>query len=79
MGLEIFFRNPNLTGIPKGTWFGDKVDEKGSTAAAATFIPIARSTDFVYPEIFICDHSFAYLIVDQKLDEVLFAGVYDGK
>lgn len=90
MGLKNF---SNLTAISKETWFGGsycmqhkakiKVDEKGSTAAAATPIITLQSADYYLeypePERFICDHSFAYLIIDQKLGEVLFAGVYRGE
>lgn len=90
MGLK---KISNLTAFSKETWFGDsyctqhktkiEVDEKGSTAAAVTPIIICQSADYDYaypePERFICDHSFAYLIIDQKLGEVLFAGVYRGE
>ena len=91
MGLKSFFENANFTAISKETCLDGsgsmrhkakiQVNEIGSTAAAATPFLYFRSADFADqgPKLFVCDHPFAYFIVDQKLDEVLFAGVYRGE
>ncbi|XP_017064844.1 serine protease inhibitor 88Ea [Drosophila eugracilis] len=53
-----------------------KVDEMGSTAAAATVLFTSRSAKQPDPNKFICDHPFVFLIYDEKVKTILFAGVY---
>jgi len=53
-----------------------KVDEMGSTAAAATILFSSRSARQPDPTKFICDHPFLFLIYDERVNTVLFAGVY---
>ncbi|XP_037732527.1 serine protease inhibitor 88Ea [Drosophila subpulchrella] len=53
-----------------------KVDEMGSTAAAATVLFSSRSARQPDPTKFICDHPFLFLIYDERANTVLFAGVY---
>lgn len=53
-----------------------KVDEEGSTAAAATVLFSFRSARPVEPTKFVCDHPFVFLIYDHKSQAVLFAGIY---
>ncbi|KAL5273881.1 hypothetical protein ACFFRR_000570 [Megaselia abdita] len=53
-----------------------KVDEEGSTAAAATVLFSFRSARPIEPTKFICDHPFVFLIYDHKSQAVLFAGIY---
>lgn len=53
-----------------------KVDEEGSTAAAATVVFSFRSARPIEPTKFICNHPFVFLIYDHKSQAVLFAGIY---
>ncbi|XP_017057596.1 serine protease inhibitor 88Ea [Drosophila ficusphila] len=53
-----------------------KVDEKGSTAAAATILFVSRSARPADPSQFNCDHPFLFLIYDHKVKSILFTGVY---
>ncbi|EDW42105.1 serine protease inhibitor 88Ea [Drosophila sechellia] len=53
-----------------------KVDEVGSTAAAATILFVSRSARQPDPTKFNCNHPFVFLIYDEKVDTILFAGVY---
>jgi len=53
-----------------------KVDEVGSTAAAATILLVSRSSRQPDPTKFNCNHPFVFLIYDEKVDTILFAGVY---
>ncbi|XP_055375067.1 serine protease inhibitor 88Ea-like [Condylostylus longicornis] len=53
-----------------------KVDEEGSTAAAATALFSFRSARPLEPTEFICNHPFLFLIYDHKLKAILFAGIY---
>ncbi|KAH8369460.1 hypothetical protein KR009_011681 [Drosophila setifemur] len=53
-----------------------KVDEKGSTAAAATALISSRSARPAEPFKFECNHPFVFLIYDQKIKTILFAGIY---
>lgn len=57
-----------------------EVDEKGSTAAAATAMePFpARAVYRPKPMKFNCDHPFVFVIHDERFDEILFAGIYRG-
>lgn len=50
-----------------------KVNEKGSTAAAAT---VAISRMALFDEEFICDRPFVFMVYDKTLKNVLFTGVY---
>ncbi|ALC47992.1 Spn88Eb [Drosophila busckii] len=53
-----------------------KVDEEGSTAAAATVLVSFRSARPVEPTKFECNHPFVFLIFDKKSNAVLFTGIY---
>ncbi|XP_023175694.2 serine protease inhibitor 88Ea [Drosophila hydei] len=53
-----------------------KVDEEGSTAAAATVLVSFRSARPVEPTKFECNHPFVFLIYDHKASAVLFTGIY---
>ncbi|XP_016999025.2 serine protease inhibitor 88Ea [Drosophila takahashii] len=53
-----------------------KVDEMGSTAAAATILIASRSARQPDPTKFICDHPFVFIIYDERVHTILFAGVY---
>ncbi|XP_016999026.2 serine protease inhibitor 88Ea-like [Drosophila takahashii] len=53
-----------------------KVDEMGSTAAAATILLASRSAGRPVPTKFICDHPFVFIIYDERVHTILFAGVY---
>ncbi|XP_052834810.1 serine protease inhibitor 88Ea [Drosophila gunungcola] len=53
-----------------------KVDEMGTTAAAATVLFSSRSARPADPNQFNCDHPFLFLIYDHKVKTILFAGVY---
>lgn len=53
-----------------------KVDEEGSTAAAATVLFSFRSARPVEPTKFECNHPFLFLIYDHKSRAVLFTGIY---
>ncbi|TDG47992.1 hypothetical protein AWZ03_005610 [Drosophila navojoa] len=53
-----------------------KVDEEGSTAAAATVLVSFRSARPVEPTKFECNHPFVFLIYDHKSSAVLFTGIY---
>lgn len=52
-----------------------KVDEEGTVAAAAT---VAVAKGFSMTEEFHCDHPFAYMIFNDKSNEIVFTGVYRG-
>ncbi|XP_017861409.1 PREDICTED: ovalbumin-related protein X [Drosophila arizonae] len=53
-----------------------KIDEEGSTAAAATVLVSFRSARPVEPTKFECNHPFVFLIYDHKSSAVLFTGIY---
>ncbi|EDV48961.1 serine protease inhibitor 88Ea [Drosophila erecta] len=53
-----------------------QVDEVGSTAAAATILFVSRSARQPDPTKFNCNHPFVFLIYDERVDTILFAGVY---
>ncbi|XP_023297743.2 serine protease inhibitor 88Ea [Lucilia cuprina] len=53
-----------------------KVDEEGSTAAAATVLFSFRSARPVEPTKFECNHPFLFLIYDHTSKAVLFTGIY---
>ncbi|XP_037956550.1 serine protease inhibitor 88Ea [Teleopsis dalmanni] len=85
MGINsIFDRNADLSGFaPETINFGDakhfakiKVDEEGSTAAAATVLFSFRSARPLEPTKFDCNHPFLFLIYDHKSKAVLFTGIY---
>ncbi|XP_061395431.1 serine protease inhibitor 88Ea-like [Musca vetustissima] len=75
----------NLNGFSTETslMFGDaehvvkiKVDEEGSTAAAATVVFSFRSARPAEPTKFECNHPFMFLIYDNTAKAVLFTGIY---
>ncbi|KAH8385070.1 hypothetical protein KR200_003020 [Drosophila serrata] len=53
-----------------------KVDEEGSTAAAATILFSSRSARPVESETFECNHPFLFLIYDETNESILFTGIY---
>lgn len=53
-----------------------KVDEEGSTAAAATVLFSFRSARPVEPTKFECNHPFLFLIYDRISKAILFTGIY---
>ncbi|KAH8288645.1 hypothetical protein KR054_007000 [Drosophila jambulina] len=53
-----------------------KVDEEGSTAAAATILFSSRSARPVESEKFECNHPFLFLIYDETNESILFTGIY---
>ena len=53
-----------------------KVDEEGSTAAAATVLFSFRSARPFEPTKFECNHPFLFLIYDQVPKAILFTGIY---
>lgn len=68
---------------PDPIYFGEvqhmakiKVDEEGSTAAAATVVISSRSARPAEPFQFECNHPFVFLIYDMKSKTILFSGVY---
>lgn len=86
MGVNsIFDSSADLSGFTadRNLHFGDakhfakiKVDEEGSTAAAATVLFSFRSARPVEPSIFRCDHPFVFLIYDHTAKAILFTGIY---
>lgn len=54
-----------------------KLDEKGAEAAAATAVIMTRSRPLNVREL-VFDRPFAFVIVEDELDLVLFAGVITG-
>ncbi|XP_073824842.1 serpin 88Ea [Musca autumnalis] len=82
---SLFDHTANLNGFSAETslMFGDakhvakiKVDEEGSTAAAATVVFSFRSARPVEPTKFECNHPFMFLIYDNTAKAVLFTGIY---
>ncbi|EDV92828.1 serine protease inhibitor 88Ea [Drosophila grimshawi] len=53
-----------------------KVDEEGSTAAAATVLVSFRSARPAEPTKFECNHPFVFLIYDHYSNAILFTGIY---
>ncbi|BFF90178.1 serine protease inhibitor 88Ea [Drosophila madeirensis] len=53
-----------------------KVDEEGSTAAAATVLVSYRSARPIEPTKFDCNHPFVFLIWDHASRAILFTGIY---
>ncbi|XP_001359333.2 serine protease inhibitor 88Ea [Drosophila pseudoobscura] len=53
-----------------------KVDEEGSTAAAATVLVSYRSARPIEPTKFECNHPFVFLIWDHASKAILFTGIY---
>ncbi|XP_017057595.1 serine protease inhibitor 88Ea [Drosophila ficusphila] len=53
-----------------------KVDEEGSTAAAATALFTYRSARPVEPAKFECNHPFLFVIYDRTSKSILFTGIY---
>ncbi|XP_030376563.1 serine protease inhibitor 88Ea isoform X2 [Scaptodrosophila lebanonensis] len=53
-----------------------KVDEEGSTAAAATVLVSFRSARPIEPTKFECDHPFVFLIYDKTSQSILFTGIF---
>lgn len=56
-----------------------EVDEKGTEAAAATAVMLEATSALTEPEEIIefkADEPFAYYILDDKHNEILFAGRY---
>ncbi|XP_022208705.1 serine protease inhibitor 88Ea-like isoform X2 [Drosophila obscura] len=53
-----------------------KVDEEGSTAAAATVLVSYRSARPIEPTKFECNHPFVFLIWDHSSRAILFTGIY---
>ncbi|XP_037716108.1 serine protease inhibitor 88Ea [Drosophila subpulchrella] len=53
-----------------------KVDEEGSTAAAATVLFTYRSARPVEPAKFECNHPFLFVIYDRTSRAILFTGIY---
>ncbi|XP_039490541.1 serine protease inhibitor 88Ea [Drosophila santomea] len=53
-----------------------QVNEVGSTAAAATILFASRSARQPDPSKFNCNHPFVFLIYDERVNTILFAGVY---
>uniref|UniRef100_A0A6P4EG91 Leukocyte elastase inhibitor-like n=1 Tax=Drosophila rhopaloa TaxID=1041015 RepID=A0A6P4EG91_DRORH len=53
-----------------------KVDEEGSTAAAATVLFTYRSARPVEPAKFECNHPFLFVIYDRTSRSILFTGIY---
>nr|XP_013102058.1 unnamed protein product [Stomoxys calcitrans] len=86
LGINTLFdHSADLRGFSAETnlMFGDakhvakiKVDEEGSTAAAATVVFSFRSSRPVEPTKFECNHPFMFLIYDSKVNAVLFTGIY---
>ncbi|XP_075145357.1 serpin 88Ea [Haematobia irritans] len=82
---SLFDHTADLRGFSTETnlMFGDakhvakiKVDEEGSTAAAATVVFSFRSSRPVEPTKFECNHPFMFLIYDSKVNAILFTGIY---
>lgn len=82
---NLFDHSANLSGFSTETnlMFGDakhvakiKVDEEGSTAAAATVVFSFRSSRPAEPTKFECNHPFMFLIYDYTAKAVLFTGIY---
>lgn len=86
MGINNLFTNKaDLSGfsLDKTLSLGDakhvakiKVDEEGSTAAAATVLFSFRSARPIEPTKFECNHPFLFLIYDHKTQAILFTGIY---
>jgi len=69
--------------VTNNIMFGDakhvakiKVDEEGSTAAAATVLFSFRSARPIEPVSFECNRPFLFLIYDHSAKAILFAGIY---
>ncbi|KAL1140375.1 hypothetical protein AAG570_000307 [Ranatra chinensis] len=54
-----------------------KIDEEGTTAAAATAFFNFRSSRPLDPARFICNHPFVYLLFDKVSKTILFTGIYN--
>ncbi|XP_055923317.1 serine protease inhibitor 88Ea [Eupeodes corollae] len=86
MGInQLFTSKADLSGfsMDKQLSLGDakhvakiKVDEEGSTAAAATVLFSFRSARPLEPTKFECNHPFLFLIYDHKTQAILFTGIY---
>lgn len=86
MGINsIFDQSADLSGfsVESNLVFGDakhvakiKIDEEGSTAAAATVLFSFRSARPVEPTKFECNHPFMFLIYDHTAKAILFTGIY---
>jgi serpin B len=88
LGMGIAFSgNADFTRmhIPRELFIADvkhasyvRVDEAGTTAAAATSVEIARlaiSLTPPHPPVFIVDHAFIFAIRDERIGALLFIGV----
>lgn len=84
MGVQSLFKNANLSGLFESAEnFQTKimhkakieVDEDGSMATATTmqYMFFSRQNNDIN-----CNHPFMFIIHDQALNEVLFAGIYRG-
>ncbi|XP_061390213.1 serine protease inhibitor 88Ea-like [Musca vetustissima] len=80
LGINNLFEHiANLSGFSTETSFmfaKIKVDEEGSTAAAATVVFSFRSARAAEPTKFECNHPFMFLIYDNTAKAVLFTGIY---
>ncbi|KAH8342178.1 hypothetical protein KR074_008941 [Drosophila pseudoananassae] len=86
MGINEMFneRRANFSELtPDHISFGEalhvakiKVDEEGSTAAAATVLISSRSARPLEPFKFECNHPFVFFIYNMKFKSILFSGVY---
>lgn len=86
LGMASLFEEADLSGITDGRFFVSevvhktylKVDEKGAEAAAATGIVVAPTSARLNPPPppqFIADRPFAYFIVNNATNTILFLGV----
>lgn len=87
LGMAVAFSgNANFTRmhLPRELYIADvkhasyvRVDEAGTTAAAATLVEIARlaiSRPLPHPPVFIVDHPFIFAIRDERIGALLFIG-----
>lgn len=78
--MDVFTGASNLSGMSPNPFYvtdafheaNVEIDEKGTTASAATVLTISRK--LVLPETFRFDHPFLFFIVDNANKLPLFAG-----
>lgn len=85
MGATNTFNNPNFNGIFEShgkleTEISHKakisIDEIGSTAVASTLL--SASMQAYINTKFECNHPFMFVIYDDKINEILFTGIFRG-
>lgn len=84
MGVQNLFKNADFSGIFETNEKFEaeishkakiEIDETGTTAAAST---VLKGMVHSLPPRFECNHPFMFVIYDEKINEILFAGIFRG-